>query len=202
MTQEFDFNIPTNFISRYKKAFSREECRDLIEEIEAFDSMKLLFPYSGESYLQDQKAINASLSDTLDLGTSTRVSKKLLPQISPCVEKYLKTYSLLGARKFMLYDCKIKKIQAGAGFHAWHYENGNTLNARRTFVVQVYLNDDFDGGETEFLYQGVREKPSTGDVLIFPCQYTHVHRGNPPLGGTKYLATSWGWIVNTETEEY
>ena len=66
--------------------------------------------------------------------------------------------------------------------------------SRRQFVVQVYLNDDFDGGETEFLYQQRREQAVAGDVLIFPKTFTHTHRGNPPLGGTKYIATSWGVI--------
>ena len=94
----------------------------------------------------------------------------------------------------LLILCKIKKIKCGAGFHAWHYENGDVANSRRTFVIQIYLNDDFDGGETEFLYQNKREKASAGDVLIFPCQYTHVHRGNPPIDGDKYLVTSWAWI--------
>ena len=47
----------------------------------------------------------------------------------------------------------------------------------------------------------MREKPSTGYVLIFPCQYTHVHRGNPPIGGVKYLATTWGWIQSNENYE-
>ena len=189
--------MTTNFISRYEKAFTRQECRDIIDEIEFFDSNALLFDQNAkESYLQDQKAINPGVDLCINLTTSARVTKKIFPKIKPCIDKYLKTYSLLGVRKFMIYDCKIKKINEGAGFHAWHYENGSITNSRRTFVVQTYLNDDFDGGETEFLYQGVREKPSTGDVLIFPCQYTHVHRGNPPLGGTKYLATSWGWITS------
>ena len=40
------------------------------------------------------------------------------------------------------------------------------------------------------------EKPVAGDVLIFPCGYTHTHRGNPPIGGTKYLVTSWGLVQN------
>ena len=86
----------------------------------------------------------------------------------------------------------------GAGFHAWHYENGTVSSARRTFVIQIYLNDDFDGGETEFLYQNKREKAIAGDVLIFPCQYTHVHRGNPPIDGDKYLVTSWAWIQSED----
>jgi len=194
--------MTTNFISRYEKAFTRQECRDIIQEIETFDSNKLLFDQNlKEPWLQDQKAINVTVDNSVNLGTATRITKKIFPKIKPCVDKYLKTYAILGVRKFLIYDCKIKKIPAGAGFHAWHYENGDVLSARRTFVVQIYLNDDFDGGETEFLYQGVREKPSTGDVLIFPCQYTHVHRGNPPIGGVKYLATTWGWIQSNENYE-
>ena len=96
------------------------------------------------------------------------------------MDQYLEKYTVLGQRKFIIYDMKIKKLEAGAGFHSWHYENGDYLSCGRTFVVQTYLNDDFDGGETEFLYINKREKASTGDVIIFPCQYTHTHRGNPP----------------------
>ena len=187
----------TNFISRYEKVFTRQECRDIIDEIEFFDSNALLFDQNAkESYLQDQKSVNVTVDDCIDLTTAARITKKIFPKITDSVSKYLKTYSILGVRKFMMYDCKIKKIKEGAGFHAWHYENGTVTNARRTFVVQIYLNDDFDGGETEFLYQGVREKASTGDVLIFPCQYTHAHRGNPPLGAVKYLVTTWGWLTS------
>ena len=191
--------MKTNFISRYEKALTRQECRDIIEEIEFFDSNSLLFDQNAEEpYLQDQKAINPTVDLCIDLTTAARVTKKIFPKIKPCIDKYLKTYSILGVRKFMIYDCKIKKIPDGAGFHSWHYENGSSETARRTFVVQTYLNDDFDGGETEFLYQNRREKAVAGDVLIFPCQYTHVHRGNPPIDGDKYLVTSWAWIQNNK----
>ena len=138
------------------------------------------------------------VDDGVTLPTVHKVTKKMFPKIQPCVDKYLEQFPLLGSRKFIIHDCKVKKIMCGAGFHAWHYENGNVSDARRTFVVQIYLNDDFDGGETEFLYQNKREKAVAGDVLIFPCQYTHVHRGNPPIDGDKYLVTSWAWIQSKQ----
>ena len=106
----------------------------------------------------------------------------------------MQAFEVLGQRKFLLLDIKLKEIPSGGGFHSWHYESGGLEVAARQFVVQVYLNDDFDGGETEFLYQQRREQATAGDVLIFPASYTHTHRGNPPLGGTKYIATSWGMI--------
>ena len=55
----------------------------------------------------------------------------------------------------------------------------------------MFLNTIDEGGETEFLEQGLRFKPKAGDVLIWPAYFTHPHRGNPPLSNDKYLATGW-----------
>ena len=85
---------------------------------------------------------------------------------------------------------KIQKTKPSEGYHVWHSEYG--ANAQNRIAVwSLYLNDDFEGGETEFLYQSMRVKPQTGTVTIFPASYTHVHRGNPPIGGNKYIATGW-----------
>lgn len=190
-----DSNRITDFIIRYEKIFTRDECRDVIERIEFLDENAMLFPQpKNNRAFQDQDAINIFVDDGVTLPEASIISKQIFPKIQPCVDNYLERFPVLGMRKFMIHDCKIKKIKCGAGFHTWHYENGDVSNSRRTFVVQIYLNDDFDGGETEFLYQNKREKASAGDVLVFPCQFTHVHRGNPPINGDKYLVTSWAWI--------
>ena len=69
--------MTTNFISRYEKAFTRQECREIIQEIETFDSNKLLFDQnSKEPWLQDQKAINVTVDNSVNLGTATRITKK------------------------------------------------------------------------------------------------------------------------------
>ena len=33
--------------------------------------------------------------------------------------------------------------------------------------------------------------PKAGSLLIAPAAFTHTHRGNRPVGGDKYIATSW-----------
>ena len=190
-----DSNRITDFIIRYEKIFTRDECRNLIEKIDFLDENAVLFPQpENNRAFQDQDAINIFVDDGVTLPEASIISKQIFPKIQPCDDNYIERFPVLGMRKFMIHDCKIKIIKCGAGFHAWHYENGDVSNSRRTFVVQIYLNDDFDGGETEFLYQNKREKASAGDVLVFPCQFTHVHRGNPPIDGDKYLVTCWAWI--------
>jgi hypothetical protein len=58
------------------------------------------------------------------------------------------------------------------------------------FVI-LYLNTVENGGETEFLYQSKRISSLQGRLILSPTGYTHIHRGNPPLSGYKYILTTW-----------
>ena len=57
----------------------------------------------------------------------------------------------------------------------------------------VYLNTvpSQNGGGTDFLHQKLTLQPEAGTIVLWPASYTHVHRGNPPLSGTKYIITGW-----------
>jgi hypothetical protein len=81
------------------------------------------------------------------------------------------------------------------GFHRWHCEqspgdpHGEQLH--RVLLWSIYLNEGFEDGETEFLYQERKIAPTTGALLLAPTTFTHTHRGNVPRGRDKYIATSW-----------
>ncbi len=188
----------SDLIRRYRGAFSRDECKEIIEYINFFENNQILEYDKSALELEDHKVVN--VTHDYDLGASSKLATMLFPGFKPCVTEYLESISILRSKKFLLHDLKLKKIPAGGGFHNWHYENGSLSVAARQFVVQLYLNDDFDGGETEFLYQQRREESVAGDIIIFPASYTHTHRGNPPLGGDKYIATSWGVIQQDESD--
>ena len=69
--------------------------------------------------------------------------------------------------------------------------DGSAETLHRHLLWTIYLNDGFDEGETEFLFQRRRIVPRTGSVLIAPTAFTHTHRGNRPQGGDKFIATGW-----------
>jgi len=183
-----------NFIIRYKGAFSQQDCDEIINYVEYLDENQLLYYDKKSLHEQDNKTISINNGFDLDLPTTSRISRIILPKYKSCIDDYVNRFSLLAQSKFLVYDVKLKKVPSGGGFHSWHYENGSMISASRMFVIQLYLNDGFDGGETEFLYQNLREEAVAGDVVIFPAGYTHVHRGNPPIGGTKYTAASWAVV--------
>ena len=90
-----------------------------------------------------------------------------------------------------------KYISDQGGYPYWHCElypkpgDAQSETLHRTLLWTIYLNDGFDEGETQFLYQRRKIAPKTGSLLIAPAAFTHTHRGNMPKNGNKYIATSW-----------
>jgi hypothetical protein len=110
--------------------------------------------------------------------------KKIMPV-------YVDKFSILQDRSYKVEQIKMKKIVPGGGFHQWHYEALGD-DSRRKIVVQLYMNDIDEAGETEFLYQNTRIIPKKNKLLVWPADWTHTHRGNPPIGTTdKYILTTW-----------
>lgn len=89
------------------------------------------------------------------------------------------------------------------GYPYWHCEHypkePDAESLHRVLLWSVYLNAEFEAGETEFFYQDRKIVPETGSVLIAPAGFSHTHRGNKPLGGAKYIATSWVLFQRAES---
>lgn len=81
------------------------------------------------------------------------------------------------------------------GYPYWHCElyprDAGCETLHRHLLWTMYLNDGFEEGETEFMFQHRKVVPQTGAMLIAPTSFTHTHRGNRPKGGDKFIATSW-----------
>ncbi|AEG11145.1 2OG-Fe(II) oxygenase [Shewanella baltica] len=88
-----------------------------------------------------------------------------------------------------------KYQQNKGGYPHWHSEqfpqNGHNEALHRVVLYMFYLNDVEAGGETEFYYQQRKISPKKGTMVIAPAGFTHTHRGNKPVSGDKYIATSW-----------
>jgi predicted 2-oxoglutarate/Fe(II)-dependent dioxygenase YbiX len=73
-----------------------------------------------------------------------------------------------------------------------------TGHGQRTSTFLIYLNDDFDGGETDFPILGQSHKAPAGGALWFyntqasgtPDRRT-LHAGLPPTRGEKWLLSQW-----------
>jgi predicted 2-oxoglutarate/Fe(II)-dependent dioxygenase YbiX len=78
--------------------------------------------------------------------------------------------------------------------YKWHTDQGYNYKTQtgifvRQFSIVVYLNDDFEGGETEFQFTKVT--PQKGACLIFPSNFMFSHCSQPVKNGVKYACASW-----------
>jgi len=84
------------------------------------------------------------------------------------------------------------------------YADEVARKGERIVTFLVYLNDDYDGGETELVTVGIKHKGRCGDGLFFvnvladgrPDRRT-LHAGRPPTRGEKWVVSQF--IRNRET---
>jgi len=116
--------------------------------------------------------------------------------LTPCLLNYCTHYPYLSTFNFVSSAALLQVTEPlGGGYHIFHAENVDWNVNDRVLAWMAYLNDVEEGGETEFIYQGIKIRPRTGRVVIWPGSFTHLHRGNPP-GNTKYVVTGWYQGVN------
>ena len=79
-----------------------------------------------------------------------------------------------------------------------HFDAIGDADNQRVLTFLVYLNDDYQGGETEFITTGLKVKGRKGDGLLFrnadltgAPDHNSQHAGLPVTAGEKYLASRW-----------
>ena len=74
----------------------------------------------------------------------------------------------------------------------------NNNSGPRRYTILIYLNDDFEGGETEFPNIGRKIVPEKGKAVLFVNTDNNeniykesYHGGNPVKNGTKWVCNKW-----------
>jgi len=179
-------------IEEYPNAFPIDWCRQVIKRFEEMSSKQITTLQSSiknqdERIYMDWANHNSMYhaDEDLCLFFYTQLNKIY-------EEKYRKKYESLGhVMQHSPKGMSVQKTKPHQGYHMWHCENADISTGSRVLAYTVYLNAVEEGGETEFLYQGVKCKPEPGKLCIFPTSFTHPHRGNPIYKGVKYIITGW-----------
>ena len=193
---EYDVN---DFIGVFDGVFEKEYCDDLINKFEFYSTINKTQRRVEDGY----NPVNADnnvyfIMKDLQGDTQTMMAGFTFLQtfnikLWECYDLYIKKYGVIKnlGRHQLNPDVKIQKTLPSEGFHVWHCEHIDMITSTRVILVMLYLNDVEEGGETEFLYQSRRIEPKMGRLVFCPAFFTHTHRGNPPLKGSKYMMNGW-----------
>lgn len=187
-------------IALYKDVYPAGYCQHLINEFN-----RLEFNGAGTNRIRSEGAhrhakddhqifLNIRGHSTLQF-QNTNVCDIFFDGLQKCYNEYTDKYSVLkNSGNIRATTMKLQRTGPGGGYHIWHGEQSEGVNASRVLVYMLYLNtiSPEDGAETEFLYQRKRLNPVENTMVLWPAAYTHAHRGNAVLGDThKYIVTGW-----------
>ena len=166
-----------DFIGIYENIVDPSLCEKLIQFFEKSD-------------FSPRNLINVNDKQICVEDYRSSLGKEIREPLMHCFRDYLDKYPLLRKSNYINSLTLLQKTEPTEGYHDFHVENHGWNNSSRSIAWMVYLNNVEEGGETEWLYQKKKIKPTIGTVVIWPGGYTHFHRGNPPMS-TKYIATGW-----------
>jgi len=187
-------------IGIFDDCFGAKMCDDYIKYYKELESKGFIKNRQQERPEIDVKQINDSGIDDVvppfhnfgDFNISYHAKEFNSIFWSTIYPQYTKKYSILNDYpSHNIYSIRLQRTLAGEGYHVWHAEDAGQQTKGRLLAYMLYLNDDFEGGETEFLYLKTRIKPRKNRLILWPAGFTHTHRGNMPLSGEKYVITGW-----------
>ena len=173
-----------NFISVNDGVISKEDCNFLISTYESESRKRIMPP-------QNSGRVCETITYSTDRESDWKVNRIFLKSFSPYFEKYTNKYKdalCLSDKWSCDPQYNIQKYVDGDGYFDLHHEQGFRFPFRM-LAWMVYLNDAKCG--TEFPYQKKKVKAKTGRLVIWPAGWTHLHKGETPNKGLKYITTGW-----------
>jgi len=131
--------------------------------------------------------------DKINVILQDELQKHLNNYITEIKNIYHHNILKINEKEFLFEDSyNIQKYKKNEGFYNYHndFHINLTNNSYRKITYIWYLNDVFEGGETELL-SNTLIKPKCGNLLLFPACWTFPHRGMMPLSNDKYIITGW-----------
>lgn len=119
----------------------------------------------------------------------TEISESLYNSLEVATNHYTNILYPYAGRNIKGREFNIDLLRYKPGGHLpAHQDQGIST---RTLSTVSYLNDDYVGGEIEFMHSAVKIKPPAGSIIFFPSNYLYVHEVHPIVSGERYSLPHW-----------
>jgi hypothetical protein len=190
------------FIYRKEYALHSDICREILKKFDESDEKKpgVLYGPNGIDSNGGKKSLDITFNPSyLQHPTWGGLLKEVVNVVEHSKDEYLKQFDMAFSNmdSIELYTYfNIQKYLPNEGFTQYHCERAGNTHSNRVLVWMIYLNTLTDFGQTEFYYQHHFERAIEGKILIWPSDWTYLHRGIPSPTQEKYILT--GWYVHSK----
>jgi len=181
-------------ITEIENFLTKEECDNIILGIEANNVRSSVAGSGSQASTTDSS--RTSYTSNLDVNVNLNVEVK--GRIASFLQQDLGKGEPIQGQKY----------ESGQFFRQHHdYFTGDSFtnhclsSGNRTYTMMIYLNEDFEGGGTNFPNLDKTVEPKTGKAVFWENtkngvpQHDTLHEGTDVVSGTKYIITSW-WREN------
>lgn len=144
----------------------------------------------GERQLEADVKVSTDLDVETD-GLWTAAFAELHSAVTTVILSIAAQFPSLQVAPLRCTGYKIQHYKRNEGHFKWHFDALGPGGWDRQLALIVYLNSVADGGETHFHRQKLKIKPLAGDAVFFPTFWTHLHCGEIPTSGDKYVISSF-----------
>lgn len=188
----------TDFIIEYPNVLDPELCQEIIDRFNVDDRAMPGLTFGGPvGAWKKSKDLNITHhKDWKDIDDI--MFNALAPKLNEYMKKVcndFKNYSRID--EVIDTGYQVQRTDKGE-YYKWHTDfgvagaPGEGYILYRHFTYLFYLNDNFEGGHTQFFGGDEHDIiPETGKLLMFPANPFWVHQGQEVTEGSKYVITGW-----------
>jgi predicted 2-oxoglutarate/Fe(II)-dependent dioxygenase YbiX len=171
---------------------TQEECVGFIEfgETQGFEEALVNTKAKGQVMMKDMRNNDRHVFQARDLAT----------QLWPLVQEYVPNDVEEWTAKGLNEQFRIYRYKDGQEFKVHRdgaFKRDETEHSKISVII--YLNEGFEGGETEFVMPHEVIEPLAGTLLMFA--HGQLHKGNPVPEGTKYVLRTDVMYTNIKEDE-
>jgi len=184
-------NSTPNFIGSW--LMSPSICDDLVSYFEQHKSKHKQGITSSGQNINIKDRIDISLSPKEIKISGNEIFEIYFENLFECYKDYNLQWPFLKsfASDLNIGNFNIGRYEKGQHFQATHCERTGLNTLHRLFAFMTYLNDVQEGGATYFEHYDLEIKPKKGLTILWPAEWTHIHKGNVIKKGSKYIITGW-----------
>jgi prolyl 4-hydroxylase len=174
------------YIALYPGLFSAAECKYLAVLGTPWLEKASILDLAGQGRMDDK------IRDAQSCSIPNLAEDLVVQAINRCIAKATGTQPGWGE------PLNILKYAPGQQYKPHHDGTGSDNVSVREVTALIWLNDQFEGGETDFPKINVRVRGSVGDMLVFrnvrdngEFDERMIHAGLPVTQGIKWMASRW-----------
>ena len=169
----------------YKSKINKKVCKDILDYF-----LKNRHKHVKPDFDEEVKT---ATEIPISVSNNEYPFNKYKDELQKCVNKYRKKYKEVDNnldRWNLIEDYNIQYYKPKQGFKKVHCERSEKKNAKRVLVFMTYLTTVKNAG-TIWPRQKFISECILGDTLIWPTDFTHIHKGIISKDKDKCIVTGW-----------